>query len=130
MPDLTDKQVNGVAWLLHELRPDWGVPSIKTLLAKNEVPSLGALMIAATTKALEPTCKTPGPIFHPGPHWPEEVRSQIPAGPPCEDHDTFPARNCPCCWADHKVGQRPDTHIGKHWTPETPTEPTPESETS
>lgn len=120
--ELTDPQINGIAWLLHELRPDWGVPSIKTLLLKNRtVPSLGALMIAATTKALEPSCKTPGPIFRPGTHWPEEVRSQVPTGPPCEDHPEQQAHNCRCCWADHKVGQRPATHIGKHYTPESET---------
>lgn len=121
MPDLTEKQVNGVAWLLHELRPEWGVGALKTLLMKNRaVPSLGALMIAATTKALEPSCATPGPIFLPGAHWPDPAAAErhLPKPPPCADHDTFAAHNCPCCWADVKIGERPQTHIGKHWQPE------------
>ena len=124
MPDLTDKQVNGIAWLLHELRPDWGVPSIKTLLTKNEVPSLGALMIAATTKAMEPTCKTPGPIFHPGPHWREEDTAErfLPKPDPCEDHPEEAAHNCRCCQADIKVGLRPQSMLGLHYNPPEPDE--------
>ena len=120
MPDLTDKQVNGIAWLLHELRPDWGVPSVKALLLKNRnVPSVGALMIAATTKAMEASCRTPGPIFQPGPHWPEASAAErfLPKPDPCEDHPEEAAHNCRCCWADIKIGQRPQTHIGKRYTP-------------
>lgn len=120
MPELTDPQINGIAWLLHELRPDWGVPSIKTLLLKNRtVPSLGALMIAATTKALEPSCKTPGPIFRPGTHWREEdAAGRFLSKPePCEDHPEEAAHNCRCCHADIKVGLRPQSMLGLHFTP-------------
>lgn len=126
MPDLSEKQVNGIAWLLHELRPEWGVGSLKSLLLKNRtVPSLGALMIAATTKALEPSCKTPGPIFQPGPHWPDASAAEryLPKPPACEDHKDYEGPTCRCCWADVRVGERPQTHIGRHWNPDNqPTE--------
>jgi hypothetical protein len=115
MPEITDQQGRAIAYLIHEIRPDWGTQALTTLISNNrEVPSLSALVIAATTKAMELTCKTPAPIFHPGPHWPEEARHKLPPGPPCEDHPTFEGRTCRCCWADVKVGQRSPDQVGKH----------------
>ncbi|WP_461169297.1 hypothetical protein [Arthrobacter sp. Z1-15] len=122
---VTEQQARALAYMLHEIRPDWGAASLVSLIGKHHdsVPSIGALILAATTKAMEPSCKTPGPIFHPGPHWRTEDAAErfLPTPPACEDHETFAAHNCPCCWADHKVGQRPATHIGKHYTPESET---------
>lgn len=111
---ITDQQARAVAYLLHELRPGWGVQSLLTLIDKHKPHDLGALVIAATTKAMEATCKTPAPIFHPGPHWPEAARAQLPRPEPCEDHIGQDAHNCRSCWADVKAGIRPQTHIGKH----------------
>lgn len=113
---ITDQQGRAIAYLLHEIRPDWPVASLMSLIDKHrDVPSLGALTIAATTKAMEATCQTPAPIFHPGPHWPEKVRGQIPRPPSCEDHIGQESTNCRSCWADVKAGDRPETHIGKHY---------------
>jgi hypothetical protein len=112
---ITDQQKRAVAYLLHEILPDWPVASLVSLIDKHsDVPSLGALTIAATTKAMEATCQTPAPIFHPGPHWPEAARRQLPKPPPCEDHIGQDAHTCRSCWADVKAGIRPQTHIGKH----------------
>jgi len=112
---ITDQQKRAVAYLLHEIRPDWPVASLVSLIDKHrDVPSLGALTIAATTKAMERTCQTPAPIFHPGPHWPEAARAHLPKSPPCEDHIGQDAHTCRSCWADVKAGIRPQTHIGKH----------------
>ena len=111
---LTHPQATLLAHTLHEIRPDWGIPSLMTLLGNHrEIPSFGALVIAATTKAMDETCKTPAPIFQPGGHWPEQVRHQVPTGPACEEHTTFPAANCPCCLADVKVGERTLADVGK-----------------
>ena len=116
---ITDQQVRAIAFLLHEIRPDWGIASLVSLIDKHrDVPSLGALTIAATTKAMESTCKTPAPIFHPGPHWPASARAQLPKPPPCEDHIGQDAVTCSSCWADVKAGIRPPNVIGKHHEPE------------
>ncbi|SDW33706.1 hypothetical protein SAMN04487912_102377 [Arthrobacter sp. cf158] len=113
---ITDQQARAIAYLLHEIRPDWPVASLMSLIDKHrDVPSLGALTIAATTKAMESTCQTPGPIFHPGPHWPEAARSHLPRPPSCEDHIGQESTSCRSCWADFKAGDRPQTHIGKHY---------------
>lgn len=120
---ITDQQGRAIAYLLHEIRPDWPVASLMSLIDKHrDVPSLGALTIAATTKAMEATCQTPGPIFHPGPHWPEKVRAQIPRPPSCEDHIGQDGPTCRSCWADVKAGIRPRDRIGRHHTPESENE--------
>ncbi|MCZ9884129.1 hypothetical protein [Arthrobacter sp. B2a2-09] len=121
---ITNQQKRAVAYLLHEIRPDWPVASLVSLIDKHrDVPSLGALTIAATTKAMEATCKTPAPIFHPGPHWPEAVRAQLPKPPPCEDHIGQDGYTCRSCHADIKAGIRPPDKLGKHHTPENEEEP-------
>lgn len=96
---ITDQQGRAVAYLLHELRPDWGVGSLLTLITKHPDVELGPLLIAATTKAMEPTCKTPAPIWVPGPHWPAKERQRLPR----PQHIGEQAHNCRCCAADRKA---------------------------
>lgn len=111
---ITEQQGRAVAFLLHELRPDWGIASLVSLIGKHAETDLGALTVAAVTKAMEPTCQTPGPIFHPGPHWPAAAKAEAPKPVPCPDHVGENAHNCRCCWADIKAGVRPETSLGKH----------------
>lgn len=113
---ITDQQARALAFLLHEIRPDWGVTSLMSLIDKHrDIPDLGPLLMAATTKAMEASCKTPGPIFTPGPHWPDTIKAILPKPPPCPDHIGKDAHNCASCWADVKAGDRPQTHIGQHY---------------
>jgi hypothetical protein len=114
---ITDQQARAIAYLLHEIRPDWGVASLVSLIDKHHDTDLGGLVIAATTKAMEATCQTPAPIFHPGNHWPAKAKARMPKPQPCPDHIGEAGHNCRCCQADVKAGLRPLTHIGKHWTP-------------
>lgn len=115
---ITDQQARAIAYLLHELRTDWGVQSLLSLIDKHkDAVSIGPLTIAAVTKAMEPTCKTPAPIFHPGPHWPVKAKTNLPKPEPCPDHIGEAAHNCRCCQADVKAGLRPQNMIGQHWTP-------------
>ena len=102
---ITDQQARAVAYLLHELRPDWGVGSLLTLINKHPDVELGPLIIAGTTKAMERTCDTPGPIYHPGPHWPSKSRAALPRPEPCPLHIGEMAHNCRCCAADRKAEQ-------------------------
>lgn len=99
----TDQQARAIAYLLHEIRPDWGITSLETLIRTNQPQPLGPLIIAATTKAMEATCKTPAPIFHPGPHWPAKAKTTGPRAEPCPTHIGESSHNCRCCAADRKA---------------------------
>ena len=101
---ITDQQGRAIAYLLHEIRPDWGIASLMSLIDKHrDAVELGPLIIAATTKAMEPSCLTPAPIFHPGAHWPAKAKAQLPKPEPCQWHIGEKAHNCRCCAADRKA---------------------------
>ena len=118
MHELTREEATLLAHLLNHIRPDWTTNSLMTILANNrQTPSLADLTIAATTKAKDPTCKTPAPIFHPGNHWPPQTRQQIPTGPECPDHTGHPATTCGPCTTDIQLGDRPPHMHGKALTP-------------
>lgn len=122
---LTKLQATHLANLLNQLRPEWDINSMMTLFGNNRTfAPFPALVEAAVKVARNPAKKYPNVIFMTGNHWDTtapDIGAQAPAGPPCEDHDTEPAHNCRSCIADTKVGQRPATHIGKHYTPESET---------
>ncbi|MBF6671557.1 hypothetical protein [Glutamicibacter sp. FBE19] len=114
MPELNERQATMLAHILNNIRPDWTINSIITLLSKNRtIPSFADLTIAAITKAKDPTCKTPAPIMLPGKHWPETTRNQIPTGPECPDHTGHPANTCGPCTIDIQLGDRPPHLHGK-----------------
>ena len=112
-------QAEALAGLLAIIRPnDWRPKQVLDVLAENrENPAPFAVIAqAAVTAAANPAIKSPTGIFLPGSHWPEEVKARMPDPPRCEEHDTFPAHNCPCCWADIKIGERPEAMMGKRMT--------------
>lgn len=104
---ITDQQARAIAYLLHEIRPDWGITSLVSLIDKHDV-TLGPLIIAATTKAMEASCLTPAPIYHPGPHWPAKSKANGPRAEPCPTHIGESSHNCRCCAADRKAA--PNEH--------------------
>lgn len=100
--EVQEPQARALAYLLNQIRPEWPVPSLLSLLEKNrDVPSLGALMVAAATKALEPTCRTPAPIWSPGPHWPQQTSAGLPPPALCPKHPPYYAHNCGGCRFEH-----------------------------
>jgi len=106
---ITEPQARALAYLLHETRPDWGITSLLSLIDKHkDAVNIGPLTIAAMTKALEATCKTPGPIFQPGSHWPVAAKANLPRPEPCQWHIGEQAHNCRCCAADRKAA--PNEH--------------------
>ena len=122
---ITKPQAEALAGILHELRPEWGIPALMTLIGRNinHPASFANLTLAAVTAANRKgpdgnyVARTPAVIYQPGKHWEHpvgETPATIPAGPPCEDHPEFQAHNCRCCWADIKAGIRPETALGKH----------------
>lgn len=126
---ITKPQAEALAGILHQLRPEWGVPALMTLIGRNlqhpaTYPQLTQAAVTAATRRNPDgahTARTPAVIYQPGKHWeapPGEAPATIPPGPPCADHPTFEAHNCRCCWADIKAGTRPADLIGKHHEPE------------
>lgn len=125
--------------LAHTLRPEWTVPSLRSLLqAAGELPGqdwehvVRALLAYATAKKPDGTWAKLTPRFFPeagGPHWtttaPKPAPGVLVRVPECEDHIGETAATCRCCIADVKLGQRPAELIGKHHTThendETPT---------
>ena len=118
-------QAEALAGILHELRPEWGIPALVTLIGRNlnHPATFPQLTLAAVTAANRRnpdgthTARTPAVIYQPGRHWDHpigETPNPQPPGHPCEDHPTFQAHNCRCCWADIKAGTRPTEALGKH----------------
>lgn len=125
--EITQTQAEALANLLHQLRPEWSTPSMMKLLGQHRASyDYGPLCRAAINVALDQSKRTPGIIFLDGRHWdaPDGEQSTTPPGPACEDHPTFEAHNCRCCWGDIKTGHRPETMLGKHWTPTEPAQET------
>jgi len=70
-------QAEALANLLHQIRPDWAVPSMMTLLARHkDSHDLPTLSLAAVKAANNPGNRTPAVIFMPGPHWTSEPAPQ------------------------------------------------------
>lgn len=122
---ITKPQAEALAGILHQLRPEWGIPALITLIGRNlthpaTFAQLTQAAVAAATRRNPdgtPTARTPAVVYQPGRHWDQPVQetgAHVPPGPPCEDHPTFEAHNCGACWGDIKAGLRPENLLGKH----------------
>lgn len=130
---LTDQEGQRLVAAMLAMRPDW-IPNKPGLLlhAANQAGGLvfaqdfGHALRALAAYATEtgpdgrPAKRTPNLYTADGKHWTSTATepTALPRQPPCEDHPEEPAHNCRCCWADVKTGQRPQSHIGKTYTPE------------
>lgn len=114
---ITENQARILAHALHEIRPAWGIDATLKVLERNaDHPAPFAdIMAAAVMAARDPETQTPGRIFQVQIHWPEEVKKRLPKPPECPDHIGQAAPTCCNCWADVKIGDRPESHIGRHW---------------
>lgn len=113
--------------LAHTLRPEWTVPSLRSLLqAAGDLPGqdwehvVRALLVYATARKPDGSPAKLTPRFFPeagGPHWtttaPKPAPGVLVRVPECEDHTGEAAASCRCCVADVKLGQRPADMIGK-----------------
>lgn len=124
---ITETQAKILAAALHEIRPAWSVPSMMTLLGKNKdhPATFADTLAAAVNAARDHAVTTPALIFIDQRFWPEEVKKRLPKPPECADHVGQAAPTCCSCWADVKIGDRPESMIGRHWNP--PIELSPEA---
>jgi hypothetical protein len=108
---ITHKQAQIAAAAWHEIRPEWGIPSMMTLLAENAAHAPFAhLLRAGINAALNPKVQTPAVIFKPGKHWLDAEAAQDPArtswfgndtSEDCPNHPTVKAWDCrPCRRSD------------------------------
>ncbi|MET4059977.1 hypothetical protein ABIB35_001522 [Arthrobacter sp. UYP6] len=127
---LTDQEGQRLVSVMLAMRPDW-IPNKpgRMLLEANQAGGLvfaqdfGHALRALAAYATEtgpdgrPAKRTPNLYTADGKHWTSTATepTALPQQPACEDHPEQEAHNCRCCWADHKVGQRPQSHIGKHF---------------
>lgn len=125
---LTKSQGERLTTVLHAARPEWATASIATILQnanRNEgLPAtdfdhaLRATIAYATAKNPAGTSylkQTPGFIAEPSRFWDDTAppHAPKPKAPPCEEHNGQDATTCACCWADIKLGQRPENMLGK-----------------
>lgn len=105
---LNGNTAEALAIVVHQLRPEWGIPGIKAALfgAKDRGDAY-TVIHAALYAAEDLGNRTPAIIALPGPHWTRgrELGSSNPGGPKCDQvgHEGKPAHNCPYCIADSKA---------------------------
>ncbi|QGJ93499.1 hypothetical protein SEA_MUFASA8_51 [Arthrobacter phage Mufasa8] len=114
-PTITENQAKIAAAAWHEIRPDWGIQSMMTMLAEKVTApgftaSFAELLRAGINAALNPKAKTPAVIFQPGKHWLDAEQAADPArtswfgndtSDDCPNHPTVKAWDCkPCRRAD------------------------------
>ena len=130
---LTDQEGQRLVAMMLAMRPDW-TPNKPSLLlhaanqgdgfiyAQDYGHVIRALAHYATETGPDGRHHYRTPDLYPadGRHWTTTATKPeaLPPGPACEDHPEEPARNCRCCWADVRVGDRPHHLIGKHHQPE------------
>lgn len=110
---------NGIARILQKANQDGGLPG------HNFDHAIRAAAHYATQTNTEGFYAKHTPAMYPatGQHWdqtaPPGSRHKKHQEPPCEEHSGENARTCTCCWADIKLGERPENMLGKRLTPKT-----------
>lgn len=119
---LTEKQASLIAHTLQEIRPnDWRAQQTLEVLWQNrETPHpFTTLIQVAIRAALNPQIKSPTGIYLPGKHWDiPNPPINAPKPTPCKEHPTYDAHTCSCCWADIKLGVRPEHMLGERMEPQ------------
>lgn len=126
---ITSSQGQRLTAILLAARPDWDERGIvKALQDANKGDGLPAIdfdhamrasVAYATSKNRDGSYQkqTPSFVAQPGTHWdntaPAGMSYRSAPAQWCEEHPTFEAHNCPCCWADIKIGDRPSSMLGK-----------------
>lgn len=103
--ELTQTQATLLSHLLHEIRPDWGIPSMMRLLWDNRTHApFPALVEAAVKTARNPEKRTPAVIFMDGKHWLTGEQERNPAytsaignDPDCPEHPGNTFSSCRVC---------------------------------
>ena len=112
-----DFESNGIARILQRANQGDGLP------AHDMGHAIRAAAHYTTQLAPDGSHAKHTPAMYPatGQHWdqtaPVGSRHKRHQEPPCEEHPTYDARTCACCWADIKLGERPERMLGKRIHP-------------
>lgn len=125
---LTNQEGQRLTAMMLAMRPDWVRNNPGQLLEQanqtglpgHDFPhSIRALATYATAVCDDgkPQYRTPNLFIQDGKYWTDTApkRWVKPKAPRCEDHPDYPGPTCPGCWGDYRAGDRPQTHIGKHY---------------
>lgn len=99
---LSNQQINALAFLMHELRPEWDTPGCVAALRRCPEVGLGDLMIAVAKGAVDQANDTPAALVHLNNRaWDSDWYL------PCKTHPNTRARRtngeCAACWTDRQV---------------------------
>jgi hypothetical protein len=99
---MSSQQINALAFLMHELRPEWDTPGCVAALRRCPEVGLGDLMIAVAKGAVDPANDTPAALVHLNNRaWDSDWYL------PCKAHPNTRARRtngeCAACWTDRQV---------------------------
>lgn len=133
---LTRSQGERLAVIINASRPEWGIPSITKILqtanqgdglpATDFDHAIRAVVAYATTKRPDGgyAKQTPGFLHEPSKFWDDTAPiGKVYQSAPrimCEEHTTYEAHSCSCCWADVKIGERTESQVGKRTHPAHP----------
>lgn len=115
-----DFDSQGIARILQKANQDGGLPG------HNYDHAIRAAAHYATMANPDGSYAKHTPAMYPatGAHWdqtaPTNSRHRRHQEPPCEEHSGQTARTCVCCWADIKLGERPEAMLGKRMSGGTP----------
>lgn len=123
---ITRPQADALAALIHELRPEWGIPGIvKALHDARDRGDAYAVTVAAIHAASDLANRTPAVIAMPGAHWvkgkapdSDQIRFERCSRP---GHTSFPATNCGACRADRIGTDGPSDPPTSHVDPDVAT---------
>ena len=113
---ITEQQAITLAQLLAMIRPgDWRTQQLTDLFYQHRATPHPFRDIAeiAIRAANNPDIKSPNVIFLDGKHWNLDRPTKKPANPKCQEHPTYDAHTCSCCWAGIKLGERLENMLGK-----------------
>lgn len=101
---LNETEIERIAHATNALRPDWPVPSLRTLIAtKLRHKARKDVAVALTWIACDPTTKTPARALEAGPWW-TSFGAETPRGPKrgedCPKHPGQFPHTCSGCTAD------------------------------
>ena len=125
---LTNQEGQRLTACMLSMRPDWAKNNPGQILAEANTVGLPGQDFGHALRAIAAYCtardesgapqyRTPNLYIQDGKYWTATAPTDWvrPKAPDCPDHVGQEAPNCRSCHADVKCGDRPQTHIGRHW---------------
>jgi hypothetical protein len=125
---MNENEIARIAAAIHELRPDWPVASLRSLLARHELASKSRrdVAVALAWVACEAESKTPARVIESGPWWraanvehPDRtIRRPPQKHEECPRHVGEYSDFCRACVSERKAAADDAAPTSGRWTPE------------